>query len=35
MLKFVGMLTIVGLAFVCGVYFGQQGPETFLHIVGR
>ncbi len=35
MLKFVGMLTIVGLAFACGVYFGQQGPEAFLHFVGR
>jgi len=35
MLKFLGMLTIVWLAFVCGIYIGQQGPETFLHIVGR
>ena len=31
MLKFLGMLTIMGLAFVCGVYIGQQGPKTFLH----
>jgi len=31
MLRFLGMLTIVVLAFVCGVYIGRQGPETLLH----
>jgi len=30
MLKFLGMLTIVGLAFVFGMYVGRQGTETFL-----
>src|SRR2546427_13245926 len=31
MLRFLGMLTIVGLAFACGIYIGRQGPETLLH----
>src|SRR5256885_8608701 len=31
MLRFLGMLTIVVLAFVCGFYIGRQGPETLLH----
>src|SRR2546426_4640237 len=31
MLRFLGTLTIVGLAFACGIYIGRQGPETLLH----
>jgi len=31
MLKFLGFLVVVGLAFVIGVYVGSQGPETVLH----
>src|SRR2546422_1853337 len=31
MLKFLGKLTIVGLAFVCGFYVGREGPQTVLH----
>jgi hypothetical protein len=30
MLKFVGFITIVGLAFAAGVYVGRQGPEVLL-----
>src|SRR2546425_2451271 len=30
MLRFLGTLTIVGLAFACGIYIGRQGPETLL-----
>jgi hypothetical protein len=31
MLKFLGFLVIIGLAFGIGVYVGKQGPETVLH----
>lgn len=31
MLKFLGFLTVVGLAFGLGVYVGQKGPENVLH----
>src|SRR2546427_10240563 len=31
MLRFLGMLTIVGLACACGIDIGRQGPETRLH----
>src|SRR2546426_8722770 len=31
MLKLLGKLTIVGLAFVCGFYVGREGPQTVLH----
>jgi hypothetical protein len=31
MLKFLGFLVVVGLAFVFGVYVGTQGPDTVLH----
>lgn len=30
MLKFLGLLTLVGIAFVCGLYVGRQGPEVVL-----
>ena len=31
MLKFLGFLMVVGLAFGLGVYVGQKGPENVLH----
>jgi type I site-specific restriction endonuclease len=31
MLKFLGFLVVVGLAFGIGVFVGRQGPETVLH----
>ncbi len=31
MLKFLGFLVVVGLAFGIGVYVGRQGPDTVLH----
>jgi len=31
MLKFLGFLVVVGLAFGAGVYVGQKGPENVLH----
>ena len=31
MLKFMGFLMVVGLAFGLGVYVGQKGPEDVLH----
>lgn len=31
MLKFLGFLMVVGLAFGLGVYVGRQGPENVLH----
>jgi hypothetical protein len=31
MLKFLGFLMVVGLAFGAGVYVGRQGPENVLH----
>ena len=31
MLKFLGFLMVVGLAFGVGVYVGQKGPENVLH----
>lgn len=31
MLKFLGFLMVVGLAFGVGVYVGRQGPEDVLH----
>lgn len=31
MLKFLGFLMVVGLAFGVGVYVGQKGPENILH----
>ncbi len=31
MLKFLGFLMVVGLAFGAGVYVGQKGPENVLH----
>src|SRR2546422_3949863 len=31
MLRFLGMLTIVGLAFVWGIYVGREGPDSVLH----
>ena len=31
MLKFLGFLMVLGLAFGLGVYVGQKGPETVLH----
>ena len=31
MLKLLGFLVVVGLAFGIGVYVGQQGPEAVLH----
>lgn len=31
MLKFLGFLVVVGLAFGAGLYVGQQGPENVLH----
>lgn len=30
MLKFLAMLVLVGVAFVCGLYVGRQGPEVVL-----
>ncbi len=30
MLKFLGLLTLVGIAFACGLYVGRQGPEVVL-----
>ena len=33
MLKFLGFLVVVGLAFVFGVYVGIQGPDTVLNKV--
>jgi len=33
MLKFLGLLVVVGLAFVLGVYVGFQGPDTVLNKV--
>jgi len=33
MLKFLGFLVVVGLAFVLGVYVGIQGPDTVLNKV--
>src|SRR3990167_6760415 len=31
MLKFLGFLMVVGLAFGLGLYVGQKGPENVLH----
>ena len=31
MLKFLGFLVVMGLAFGIGVYVGRQGPDTVLH----
>jgi uncharacterized protein YicC (UPF0701 family) len=31
MLKFLGFLVVIGLAFGAGVYVGRQGPENVLH----
>jgi len=31
MLRFLGMLTIIGLAFVWGVYIGLEGTDAVLH----
>ncbi|MEK6605817.1 MAG: hypothetical protein AABY77_08010, partial [Nitrospirota bacterium] len=31
MLKLLGFLMVVGLAFGLGVYVGQKGPENVLH----
>jgi hypothetical protein len=31
MLKFLGFLVVVGLAFVIGIYVGSQGPDTVLN----
>ncbi|TAL12499.1 MAG: hypothetical protein EPO02_01685 [Nitrospirae bacterium] len=31
MLKFLGFLVVLGLAFGLGVYVGQKGPENVLH----
>ena len=33
MLKFLGFLMVVGLAFGLGLYVGRQGPENVLHKV--
>jgi hypothetical protein len=30
MVKFLGLLTLVGIAFACGLYVGKQGPEAVL-----
>jgi len=31
MLKFLGFLVVIGLAFTAGIYVGQHGPEDLLH----
>src|SRR5437867_13340417 len=31
MLRFLGMLTIIGLAFIWGVYIGLEGTDAVLH----
>src|SRR6266545_4835904 len=30
MLKFLGLLTLIGVAFIGGLYVGRQGPEAVL-----
>ena len=30
MLRFLGFITVVGIAFACGIYVGLQGPEAVL-----